>query len=115
MCQKPDKQKLMKAISVCALIVGFLGFNATAQNSNKKSNYPYYTISKEAARLPFKNIEHVPAKITLVSPAVTQSKGNVKNLMKVESEERKVTRVGYPAWTISKAVARRQYEKSQSK
>ena len=105
----------MKAIPICALIVGFLGFNTMAQNSNEKSNYPYHTLSKEAARLPFKNIEHVPAKITLVSPAVTQSKGLVKNFVKEERAERTVTRVGYPAWTISKAVARRQYEKSQSK
>ena len=105
----------MKALPICALIVGFLGFNAMAQNTNKKTNYPYHTISKEVAKLPFKNIEHVPAKITLVSPAVTQSKGLVKNFVKEESETRTVTRVGYPAWTISKAVARRQYEKSQSK
>ena len=104
----------MNALPIIALLVGFFAVEAMAQTT-KKSNYPYYTISKEVARLQFKNIEHVPAKITLVSPVLTQSKGSTQLLAKKEelSKERVLVRFGYPAWTISKGVARRQYERSQ--
>ena len=106
----------MKALPIIALFIFFLGSAAMAQSSNEKSNYPYYTISKDVQKVQYKNIEHMPAKITMVSPSLTQSKGSAQILNKKEiSEKRQLVRVGYPSWTISKGVARRQFEKSQSR
>jgi hypothetical protein len=105
----------MKALPIIALLVVFGGFQAVAQTATEKSNYPYHTISKDVQKIQFKNVEHVPAKITMTSPAMTQTKGTAQILAKNEGTERKMVRVGYPAWTISKGVARRQFEKNQSK
>jgi hypothetical protein len=105
----------MKALPIIALLVGFVGFGVTAQTSTK-SNYPYTIISKDVQKIQFRKVEHIPAKITLVSPVVLQSKGSAQLLAKVaDSKERPVVRVGYPAWSISKGVARRQYQKSQTR
>ena len=106
----------MKASTITVIIIFFLGFGAMAQSSREKSNYPYHTISKAVQKIQFKNVEHVPAKITMVSPVTTQIKGTAQILTKNEvAVNRKLVRVGYPAWTISKGVARRQFEKSQSR
>ena len=106
----------MKALQIIALFIFFLGSAAMAQSSNEKSNYPYHTISKDVQKIQYKNVEHIPAKIMIVSPSLTQTKGSAQILNKKEiSEKRQLVRVGYPSWSISKGVARRQFEKSQSR
>ena len=106
----------MKVLAAIVVFICFLGVDAVSQASNEKSNYPYSTISKEVHKIQYKNVKHVPAKITMVSPSLVQSKGTAQLLNKnVKSENRKLVRVGYPAWTISKGVARRQFEKNHAK
>ena len=103
----------MKALSIIILLVGFVGIQSMSQASRKKSNYPYHTISKEVQKLPFRNVDHLPAKIVLTEAITFSAKGSARILASSKSEaERAVTRRGYPSWTISKGVARQQYERS---
>jgi hypothetical protein len=83
---------------------------ASAQETQKKSNYPYWTISKPVQRMQFKNVAYVSALAvtgkTLVSKGVQQVG---KNRSPKHGEAVQMT--GYPTWTISKGVARFQVEK----
>jgi len=106
----------MKKISLVLALVG-IGIAANAQQDNsKKDNYPYWTISKGAAQMQFKNVKYVPAKITVGDPAWTTGKGAAKFLAKGRSRAGvQVVTSGYPTQIISKDAARMQLEKSQSK
>lgn len=106
----------MKVLAPVVVFLFFLGIEAMAQSSNEKSNYPYSTISKEVHKIHYKNVEHVPAKITMANPSLVQSKGTAQIFNKnIKPESRSLVRGGYPAWTISKGVPRRQFEKSHTK
>lgn len=104
----------MKTLSIIILLVGFWGFQASAQTANQKSNFPYQTISKEVQKIQFKNVEHMPAKIVLTNASAFSSKGSAQILARnTSTAERAMVRTGYPSWSISKGVARQQFEKNR--
>lgn len=94
-----------------ALTVAFavLGIVATQAQDNKKDNYPVWTISKGVQHLQFANVTFLPAKITTTNQVLALSKG-VQAVQQQEEVKGKVLMTGTPAWTISKGVARFQYE-----
>jgi len=107
--------KYMKKICLVIALVG-IGFAVSAQqNSPKKDNYPYWTISKGAAQMQFKNVEYVPAKITVGDPSWTIAKGPAQLSAKNRKPGGRIITTGYPTWVISKGAARMQVENGQSK
>jgi hypothetical protein len=99
----------MKKLSIVVLLVGF-GLAATAQSNPRKDNYPYWTISKDVAKLQFKNVEYLPAKILVGDPAWTIAK--IYTPASAKTSRGKVVTSGYPTWMISKGAARHQMERA---
>lgn len=105
----------MKKVSFVVLLAAFAAVSANAQESpTRPDNYPYWSVSKDVKRLPFKDVTVLPAKVTTSNGAVAVS----KPLARLQAEQApatgaRVTTNGYPAWTISKGVARQQYERNR--
>jgi hypothetical protein len=104
----------MKKLGLILLFAGFGDIVANAQETPKKTNYPFWTISKDVQRLQFKNSIYVPSIIR--TGDVPVSKG-IQQLHVSRSPKRTgtVAMTGYPTWTISKGVARFQAEKNSKK
>lgn len=97
-------------IKLLALFLLVPVFMATAQITEKKDSYPYWTISKDVQRAQYKNTLHIPGKIALGDVRSSVSKSIHRNNEPVRQGT--VSTTGYPTWTISKGVARQQAERS---
>lgn len=97
----------MKKIAL-TLAFAVLGIVAAQAQDSKSDNYPVWSISKGVQQLQFKNVAFVPAKITTTNQVLV-SKG-VQSIHQQNEVKGKVVMAGTPAWTISKGVARFQYE-----
>lgn len=106
----------MKKI-IALLCLFFVAAGAYAQDGqNKKSNYPYWTISKDVQRMQYSNVEFVPATIETGNSVVHVSKGIALTSVSRSSRATGVVKMtGMPASVISKGVARMQYERSIKK
>jgi hypothetical protein len=106
-------QTVMKKLGLVIVLLAIIALHGNAQDQSKSDSYPYWTISKDVQRMQYKDIKFVPAKITTGDLASNVSKG-IQQVIARRSPQRTgdVTMTGYPSWTISKGVARMQYEKS---
>jgi len=102
----------MKKLSIILFLTGSLAFAVQAQDGKvPQDNYPYWTISKDVQRIPYRNVSLVPAKITTGTGGWVVSK-NVHRQAVSEETQGTVAKTGYPSWIISKGVARKQFENS---
>lgn len=102
----------MRKISIILLLAAALPFGVNAQTKERTDSYPYWTISKDVQRMQYKDVVFVPAKITTGDLAQNVSKGvHQLSANRDTNVTGKVAMTGYPAWTISKGVARMQFEK----
>jgi hypothetical protein len=85
-------------------------------DEGKKSNYPYWTISKDVQRLQFRDIEFQPINITTGTQIIPVSKG-VSFMHTNRNPQRAVVvkMTGMPSSVISKGVARMQYEREMKR
>jgi hypothetical protein len=108
---------MKKTIAIMTFV--FVGLNAFGQenpgdDNRKKTNYPYWVISKDVQKLQFTGVDYVE------NPAVTGpapvSKG-VQLFSRNKSDEaaNMVKMTGVPSFVISKGVARMQAERSNQK
>jgi len=90
------------------LALGLFGFATVlfAQQAPVKDNYPYHTLSKEVQKIQYKDVEYTPAEIKAGDPALTSGKA-VQQRTEVKDRNVAVVTKGYPTWTISKGIARR--------
>jgi hypothetical protein len=101
----------MKA-SIVVLGFVFVASGAFAQERvQKKSNYPYWTISKDIQRAQYKDIVRESATITTGDVSMFGSKG-INKINARPSRKELVSMKGMPSHVISKGVARMQYEKT---
>lgn len=96
----------MKKLTLVVFFTSLLAVTANAQDAPRSSSYPYWTISKDVQRMQYKNTILTPAVIS-TGDALPVSKG-VQQLQANKTPRRKgmISTNGYPAWTISKGVAR---------
>jgi len=105
--------------SIAIITLVFVGINAfgqdnQSQDNDRKTNYPYWIISKDVQKLQFNDAEYV------ATPAVTGftplSKG-VQLFSQTRSEDagNQVKMTGVPSSVISKGVARMQVERNNQK
>lgn len=96
-----------------ALIFSFVALvTVVAQAQTKNDTTPVWTISKGVQQLQFKDVNYLPARITTTNQVVALSKG-IHNVNQQAEVKGRVSKSGYPAWTISKGAARFQYEASR--
>jgi hypothetical protein len=99
----------MNKSALLAVSLLFLGSGVFAQQkSSDKSNYPYWTISKEIQRMNFRNTVQQDASISTGNAVVVSKHVNKINARPVRTGI--VVRTGTPASVISKGVARWQIE-----
>jgi hypothetical protein len=79
--------------------------------SEKKTTYPYWTISKDVQRMQFRDYQMEMPRIT-TGNVVFSSKGIHRFTTKQEASGT-VQMTGMPSYIISKGVARMQYERNQ--
>jgi len=99
----------MKKLSIIFFLTGCMALAAQAQDNAGKENYPYWTISKDVQRIPYRDVTFTPAKITTGTGGWVVSKGVQR---KADGTQGAVAKTGYPSWIISKGAARKQFENS---
>ena len=100
----------MKKLSIIFFLIGSVTFAAQAQDGKtRQENYPYWTITKDVQRIPYRDVKLIPAKVTTGTGGWVVSKGVQSNAV-ADEVRGTVTKTGYPSWIISKGVARRQFE-----
>lgn len=87
-----------------------VGATYAQKSAIKKSNYPYWTISKDVQRLQFKDTEFQPALVSTGNSQWVTSKRVIQQDARAARPSGKVAMTGTPAHVISKGVARMQYE-----
>ena len=106
----------MKKI-IAFLFLCFVAAGTFAQdNPVRKSNYPYWTISKDVQRMQYSNVEYTPATIVTGNSTTHLSKGiSLASVRRSSEATGTIKMTGMPSSVISKGVARMQYEKSLGK
>lgn len=103
-------KKIIALLSLSLVVTVAFG----QQNKMTKSNYPYWTISKDVQRMQYANVEYVPATITTGNSTVHISKGVNLVAARPTSESRGLVKMtGTPSHVISKGVARMQHERNR--
>ncbi|HEY9006600.1 hypothetical protein [Ohtaekwangia sp.] len=103
----------MKRLGLVIILIAVVTLVNAQDVKTKSESYPYWTISKDVQRLPYRNVKYIPAKISTGDLALNVSKGVQRlNAQRAPRQTGYITMPGYPAWIISKGVARMQYEKS---
>jgi hypothetical protein len=103
----------MKKVMMGLCLGVFASISVLAQTpaSEKKTTYPFWTISKEVQRMQFRGYQMEMPLIT-TGTAVFSSKG-VHNFNRKQGASGTVQMTGMPSYVISKGVARMQYERNQ--
>src|SRR4051812_46199918 len=101
---------MKRTVILLSLVVA--GCVAYGQQEPQKSNYPYWTISKDVQRYQYRNVQFQPAVINTADVAGMSSKGVSQILKKRNTATGSVLLTGMPSHVISKGVARMQYEKT---
>jgi hypothetical protein len=97
---------MKRIIAGFCLIAGF-SMGAFAQDGSVKTHrFPLHTISKDVARLQFRNTEYVPSKMMTGDVILVSGKGvNRFSTNRKATPSVAVTTGGTPLWVVSKGVA----------
>lgn len=103
----------MKKLGLIIILAGLVNLTHAQETEERKVKWPYWTISKDVQRLPYRNTVFTPVKMSVGDVTLTSSKG-VQQINTTRSPKRTgyVETNGYPAWTISKGPARLQAKRN---
>jgi hypothetical protein len=96
----------MKRIIVGFCLVAGFSFGAFAQDGQVKTHrFPLHTVSKEVAKLQFRNAEYAPAKLMTGDLSLVSGKGVHRFSSDRVTTPVTVTTGGTPAWVNSKGIS----------